>query len=970
MHILFRLSMAFIVGFWALSSPAKTWDFAPGSHPERLNIDELRRNFPDIKTAEDLSNLLKAISLAEPMAEVSADDADERIIIKVVTADTINDIRIYSLTRSIRLEVESRINKYTGQTDSQEVRKQISDEIFKILKDQGYYLAKVQIARRPHRGGLMYEAVIDEDYPCTIARVDLGFKLPSRIDNPFKVGMYCDAEDIRTRTNHLEAELVDAGYNQQRIQTPELTFDPGTNTATLRIAGSLGKKIHVQINTPIKTPSFIMAIFGDDLNTMDPTITDPDAISSEIVRQYKAQGYDDVEISAPRRELSDPETIEYIFDVKPGPEYLISEVQFEGLIALSNEEAVDAMGLNPGFGNTPIFSQDLVQKARESLLNRYKERGFWDAKIFDPRVIKNPSTGEVKLVYVVKEGKRRIFDDLVITGNRAIKTDTITRMLPIEEKEALPWQRLIDFEKELRSAYRNQGYLQVQMNIELIQNRQFRDIETKVLLSIQEGTRARFGEISVKGLIKTDADIVTRELRFRSGDFYDPAQIEESRQALVDLGLFSSVSITPSEANPSGKNDVLAYTVIVREARSGTVTFGPGWSLADGMRFSIESSYNNIGGRGRKIFSKGSLSEEKSQTPLSDKTLLGRYTGVGYLEPYLFNYPVDGTISFNYKAVSKNQSWEISRAAEATASHRIRRFTPITDVSIFTLYKETREEAEDGVKRATLMESGTLQVREVGFRHVTDGRNNKGWPTKGFRLSTEFSLADFVFGGDLKYNKWSVNYNLYRQLWDNFVLAAGVGYTSYNNIQRRGAPNVLPTSERLPSGGPDSNRGFRDNSLGPVFLTTDNEGKPLELYFGGSRRATQRLELRYQLIQDTFAITSFFDADNSFFSKTEERLIREEFGKDPPDARREFFDNEPYQLDQLLSNPQFMWTKNYVSYGLSGNFLTPLGSANISLGWPWRRCLNNAETCDHPRGNSNYRQLRGAVLGINVGANF
>lgn len=968
-----------VFAFWSAPGAAKPWDFAPTSRPLRLDPVELHKNFPDISSAEDLANLLKAISLAEPVAEISADDAADQILIKVVTADTINDIRIYSLTRAIRLEVEGKLNKYVGLTDSQEVRRQLSEEIFKVLKDQGYYLAKVQIAQRPHKGGIMYEAAIDEDYPCTIARIELSFKLPAGIRNPYKMGMYCDAEEIRDNLTQLENTLVEAGYNQQRIQSPDLIFDPGSNTATLKINGSLGKKIQFKVNTPIKSAGMIAAVFGDDLNSIDASITDPDAMASEISRQYKAQGYDDVDIRQQTPRTPDSESVEYQFDVKPGPEYMVSEVQFEGLTAITQEEATDAMGLSASFSNKPIFSQDLTQRARESLQALYKDRGFWDARIFDPRVIKNPSTGEVKLVYVVREGKRRLFDGLVVTGNQAIPTYDMESMLAVDEKDPLAWQRLIDFEKALRLAYRNKGYLQVQMNIELVQNRQFRDIETRVVLNIQEGARAKFGEISIKGLVKTDSDVVSRELRFRSGGWFDPAQIEESRQALVDLGLFSSVSITPSESNAAGEGNSIAYTVILREARSGTVSFGPGWSLNDGMRFSIESAYNNIGGRGRKIFSKGTLSEEKSQTPIADKTLLGRYTGVGYLEPWLFNYPVDGTLTFNHKALARDKTWEISRAAEAIASHRIRGFTPRTDISLFTLYKEVREEAEEGVKRATLISSGVLQVREIGLRHVTDARNNIGWPTKGFRLATELSVADFVFGGDLKYNKWAISYNFYQQLWENFVVAVGTSYTSYNNIKRRDAQNVLPISERLLSGGPETNRGFRENSLGPVVLATtkdpDNgQVKEEAIYDGGSQRAAQRLEFRYQIVQDTFALTTFVDANNSFFSRSEERLIRETFAEntasDAETKPSELYDNEPYRLDDIIRHPQYLWTRNYLSYGLAGNILTPLGSANISVGWPWRRCLNNAEDCPYPRGNSNYRQLRGAVIGINVGATF
>lgn len=947
---------------------AANWQLAPGSETKSLNLEELQRRFPDVSRPDNLASLLKAISQLEPMAQVEAfADDSGAILIRVLSAATIGKLEVTSLTRRLRIEIEGKLGKYIGQTDSEEVRKQIEEEVKTILQNEGYLLAKLNLQRIVEVDRITYVIRIDEDFPCTVSRIEFSFRLPDGISNPFERGMFCDIDDIRIRIGELESDLVSAGYNQQRIQSPDLQFNPETNTGVLKINGSLGKKIRYEIASPIKPPALISLIFGDDLNTLDPTITDPDAMASELSRQYKNQGFEDVEVSPPRTKDSDGDSVSYLFQVNPGPEYRIIEVQFEGLLSVTQSEALDAMNLYPNLGNTPLFSQEVIRQARENLLNFYKQRGYWDIRVFDPRIIKNPSNGDVKVVYVVREGKRRIFSDLIITGNRAITSDSLSSMFPVDKDEALSWVQLIDFEKSIRNVYRQQGYLQVQMNIELLQNRQFRDIETKVLLTIQEGQRSRFGEIYIKGLVKTDPEVVQRELRFQSGDWFTPDRIEESRQALIDLGLFSSVSITPAEPS-SDSSETVSYTILLREARSGTVSFGPGWSLGEGLRFSVESSYNNIGGTGRKIFSKGSLNEEKDQTPLGNKTLLGRYAGVGYLEPYLGGLPVDGTLTFNYKAVAQAESWEISRSAEAIGSHRLRGFTTRTNLELFTLYKETREEAEGDVKKATLMEAGNLQIRELGLRHVTDARNNIAWPTRGFRLSSELGLADYVFGGSLKYNKWALSYTLYRELYPNWVFAAGFAYKAYTNISRRDGINVLPSTERLPSGGSESNRGFRENTLGPVFVT----GEDQRIYDGGSRQASHKLELRHQLIQDTLAMTSFLDSSNSFFSATEEQLIREEFEKATAAGEEspQFFDNEPYAFETVFTHPQYLWTKNYLSYGLSLNYLTPLGSVNLSLGWPWRRCLNNQVECEYPRGNSNYRNLRGAVIGLNIGANF
>jgi len=81
-----------------------------------------------------------------------------------------------------------------------------------------------------------------------------------------------------------------------------------------------------------------------------------------------------------------------------------------------------------------------------------------------------------------------------------------------------------------------------------------------------------------------------------------------------DLGLFRSVQIVPTDRNAfSEGSDELDFTVEVREHKAGNVLFGPGWTLADGWRYSVEASYRNIGGVGRQIVGQGSLSEEVHQ---------------------------------------------------------------------------------------------------------------------------------------------------------------------------------------------------------------------------------------------------------------------------------------------------------------------------------------------------------------------
>ena len=130
--------------------------------------------------------------------------------------------------------------------------------------------------------------------------------------------------------------------------------------------------------------------------------------------------------------------------------------------------------------------------------------------------------------------------------------------------------------------------------------------------------------------------MVTRELLISTGDWYSPQKIADSRRNIVGLGLFRSVQITPADrALLAEEPDEIDLIIDVREGKPGNISFGPGWELTDGWRYSAEASYNNIGGWGRQVSLRGGFSEERIQPAIGRKTLVGRSLGAGYLAPYL-----------------------------------------------------------------------------------------------------------------------------------------------------------------------------------------------------------------------------------------------------------------------------------------------------------------------------------------------
>lgn len=948
---------------------AASWSIEPVNAIKPMQLDRLRSRHPNIDDAEQLSFLIRDISQAAPFLSVTGAWQQQHWVITVKPAQIIGEFDLALTTRTFRSQLQANLEKYLGEVDALEIRQKLTADVKRYLQFRGFYRAAVDLEVVPKGDWVAYKFKVDEDYPCLIREISSGFAMPRFLNVDFEVGDVCDREKIEEAMVKFEQDLEDRGYDQRKILKPEITYDLASNSASIYIPGTLGKKVHIEIDSPVKN------IWSSELDKTESGISDPDTVIGEITRKYRAEGYDDVVVEPPVVTEDDSDTITYTYKVKPGVRYLINSIQFEGIEHFSKDKCLKIMDMDSivRIDSSPL-NQEAIRKGIDALKTAYNADGFWDTQINYPRINRDPSTGHAGLVFVIREGQQRLFTKLIPSGNSALSDEDILELWEIEEQKPLVWGDLIAFEQRLRNAYHKRGYIYAKQQMNLIQNQSQHNIQTKVLVKIDEGPRVKFGEVTITGLVRTNVEVVRRELRFASGEWFDPDKIEETRNALSRLGLFSSISIVPSDSSAlTEQYEIVPYSIVVRESKPGSVMFGPGWSLDEGGRFSLEAAYNNIGGWGRQVFMKSSLSEEHRQDGFTRKTLLGRSLGVGYIEPYIFDIPVNGTVTVNTKAEAGIQRWEMSRQGELALDHTLRWWLPGSKIVGFYGQKITNIEAAEALT-FNLIETGDVRTGRVGLRYTLDQRNDQAWPTQGYMLSLESSWARYHFGGDLRYYRYGITNNFYFQLSENFVLATGYSLFAYEDVERRGeVADVLPTSERLHAGGAETNRGFRRQKLGPVidyYNIQDNERE--QINSGGSHMAAYKAELRYQLIKDTMALTTFIDSSNSFFMPKEEEQFRRDFEGNPPpgQAPAQMVDNVPYRFEQILSHPEYLWQRNYVSYGMAVNYLTPLGSFNLSYGLPWKRCATPNNRCTIERGQAVTYGVLGGVFHINVGANF
>jgi outer membrane protein insertion porin family len=145
----------------------------------------------------------------------------------------------------------------------------------------------------------------------------------------------------------------------------------------------------------------------------------------------------------------------------------------------------------------------------------------------------------------------------------------------------------------------------------------------------------------------------------------------------------------------------------------------------------------------------------------------------------------------------------------------------------------------------------TLEVT-AGWQY--DSRNRALFADRGVRNSVSFTIVPP--GTDVRYFIANYQFSGYLPLWRRFILSEAISAAYGRGI---GSTTGLPPYKRFYAGGPDTVRGYTEDTLGPV----DSNGNP----YGGNMLLVSRTELLLPVPekwQTSARVSVFYDMGNVF----------------------------------------------------------------------------------------------------------
>jgi outer membrane protein insertion porin family/translocation and assembly module TamA len=591
-----------------------------------------------------------------------------------------------------------------------------------------------------------------------------------------------------------------------------------------------------------------------------------------------------------------------------------------------------------------IYSHELFDRyaLRRDLarIERYMHaRGYYDAIVRVARVV--PDDDQVRVTIEVTEGRVTTVESASIVGDETA-SERARRRLRRAIDSALPKGAPLDedklgaAEKAAQKALTSSGHAaaRVERHVEV-------DLATataRVTFTVTPGPVARIGPIAWKGLGELPEDKIRSVFVIQEGDLYSSDDVEDARQALLDLGVFASVEIA-LDTKDLETTHIVPMTVSCEVSKLRAVLAGGGFefdSLKTDAHLLVGLQSSNFLGGLRRLDMRFKPGVVLYPTRFPDveapkKLLLESQVDLTLRQPAFVESRTTGLVRADYNIYPVLLPGATTQ--NVLGYHEVRGTVGVERTFFSHLYVSPQYGAQINVPFdyiGTTPDVITLFISYLDVFAFLDFRDDPLHTHKGIYLGNQLQIAGGPFQGDASDIRIQPEVRVYVPLSKKrFVLATrgSVGtlfpfdYGKYAEINfKNPGPSRVEGSARdyqilffrgFYAGGPVSNRGYPLRGIGPYdvipYLSPAGQSvsasgcnpndKGCTLPTGGRTLWELSLEVRAN-VAGPFSTAVFCDAA----------------------------DVSPFTLDVRLDRP-------HLSCGAGARYDTPVGPIRLDVGY-------------------------------------
>jgi outer membrane protein assembly factor BamA len=521
---------------------------------------------------------------------------------------------------------------------------------------------------------------------------------------------------------------------------------------------------------------------------------------------------------------------------------------------------VDDAPIVDGLATSDEYDPSVLSRDLERVERYYRARGYYEAKVTAARVLgRDPK--HVQIEIRVDPGKQVLVgtvrpDGLSALSSARLSSRIFSALGTLEPGTPFDETRFDDMKAAILEALQDRGYpfakVEAKAHVNLLTHTADIDVH------LEPGEQATYGEVKIEGLRAIPEAPVRDVLDIRADKRYSRNDLEEARQAVLRLGVFSNVEIREDLTHPETRKVPIA--VVVRESELRTVRLGGGATF-DVLRLNLHlrmgwEHLNFLGGaRDLAITATPGVdlfpTRLDGRAPLAPtRVLLENSIQLRFRQPSFLEARTTGTVDARYDvrpllyplpAGSVPRNEKIIGYQTVATSFGLEREWFLPRVSHIrgrvTLAPSYNWQANFPFTYQSSKPDGLVDVL-VAYPALTSTIEYRDDPVqthKGVSLTNTVQVANEIFGGNindvriqpelrtfLPITKKSVT--LATRLTMGFLIPTGKN--PYGSTLKSGAtqnptdPAVVTDQEKLLlrafySGGPNSNRGYPLRGVGP-----------------------------------------------------------------------------------------------------------------------------------------------------------
>ena len=552
----------------------------------------------------------------------------------------------------------------------------------------------------------------------------------------------------------------------------------------------------------------------------------------KIIEVYQAHGFTDVSVQFRVDPIDERRgTARVVFTVNEGAKGAVVQIRFEGNAHFSDwrlrkEMKTKRRTIVSFIDKSGRLDETQLQQDLDSLREWYQNHGFIDVEIKDVRRERN-TKGALTITIVIAEGTQYHVGKVTVSGEKVAKEESIRVLLKMKEGSVYSPKQLHDDAKAVADAYGSGGYVDLVITPE---STPAGPALVDVHYKIEEGERSFVNRVNIVGNTRTKDKVIRREVLIAPGDVFNSVRADTTKKRLENLGYFSKVETYPEDTDVPGRKDL---TILVQEKRTGSFSFGAGFSTVDQLVGFAELTQGNFDLFNWPTFTGGGQKfRVRVQYGTQRKDFLLNLT-----EPYFLDrrLSLSGQLFFteaDYLSVDYNQrnyGFSIELRKPITSFIYISLGYQLQDIDIYNVSSNAPEFIKS--------QEGTFTESKIFSSVVFDRRDNTLLTRTGQRVTLSPFIAGGFLGGNTQIYGWDLEGSQYFRLkWDTILLINGEIAT----VSPWGNGSETPIFERLYLGGANNLRGFPFREIGP-----QQNGEPI----GGQSMLRATVEWTFPIVE-------------------------------------------------------------------------------------------------------------------------